>query len=175
MGAYDAPADTDQRARYELATAMPEAWENGQLTLCYQTLVRLDPDAADAGRIVALATLLRWDHPERGVVEHEDCLALTEQTGLVLSIGPWMLRQACEQLRSWRDQLGAAAPPVRVDLSSYLTQNPDLVSLVRGALDAAQLKPQDIHLGMPVEVIVSGHGDAVDNVCTWRISGWAPC
>ena len=50
---YDPPADADQRARYKLATAMPEAWENGQLTPCYQTLVRLDPNAADAGRIVA--------------------------------------------------------------------------------------------------------------------------
>ena len=94
------------------------------------------------------------------------CVALAEQTGLVLSIGPWMLRQACEQLRSWRDQLGAAVPPVRVDLSSYLTQDPDLVSLVRGALDATQLEPQDIQLGMPVEVVVAGRGDAVDNVCT---------
>lgn len=145
---------------------MPEAWENGEFTLCYQTLVRLDADAADAGRIVALAALLRWDHPERGVVAHDDCVALAEQTGLVLSIGPWMLRQACEQLRAWRDQLGVAAPPVRVDLSSYHTQDPDPVSVVRSALDATQLEPQDIALGMPVEVVVAGHGDAVDNVCT---------
>jgi diguanylate cyclase (GGDEF)-like protein len=109
-GLYDPHADADQRARYKLATAMPEAWENGQLTLCYQMLVRLDADAADAGRIVALTVLLRWDHPERGVVAHDDCVALAEQTGLVLSIGPWMLRQACEQLRAWRDQLSVAAP-----------------------------------------------------------------
>ncbi len=163
---YDPPADADRRAQYALATAMPEAWESGHLTLCYQSLVRLDPAAADAGRIVALAALLHWDHPERGVVAHEDCVALTEQTGLGLSIGPWMLRQACEQLRSWRGQLGAAVPPVRVDLSSYLTQDPDLVSVVRGALDATQLGPHDIHLGMPVEVIVAEHGDAVDNVGT---------
>ncbi|MDQ4009737.1 MAG: EAL domain-containing protein [Actinomycetota bacterium] len=163
---YDPPADAERRARYALATAMPEAWESGHLTLYYQSLVRLDPAAADAGRIVALAALLRWDHPERGVVAHEDCVALAEQTGLILSIGPWMLREACEQLRSWRDQLGAAAPPVRVDLTSYLTQDPDLVSVVRGAMDAAQLASEDIHLGMPVEVIVAGHGDAVDNVGT---------
>lgn len=117
---------------------------------------RCRPDSG-AGSIAAL------DHPERGVVAHDDCVALAEQTGLVLSIGPWMLRQACEQLRAWRDQLGVAAPPVRVDLSSYLT---DLVSVVRGALDATQHEPQDIALGMPVEVVVASHGDAVDNVCT---------
>jgi diguanylate cyclase (GGDEF)-like protein/PAS domain S-box-containing protein len=163
---YDPPADADQRARYALATAMPEAWETGQVTLHYQPLVRLDPDAADSGRIVALAALLHWDHPEHGVVAHEDCIALAEQTGLVLSIGRWMVRQACEQLRSWRDQLGAAVQPVRVDLTTYLTQDPDLVAVVRDALTAARLRPEDIQLGMPVEVIVAGYGDSVDNVGT---------
>ncbi|MGH3813604.1 MAG: putative bifunctional diguanylate cyclase/phosphodiesterase [Pseudonocardiaceae bacterium] len=165
-GLYDPPADADQRARYALAIAMPEAWEVGQVTLHYQPVVRLDPAAADAGRIVALAALLRWDHPERGVVAHEECVALAEQTGLVLSIGPWMLRQACEQLRSWRDQLGFAVPPVCVDLTTHLTQDPDLVAVVRGALQATQLRPEDIQLGMPVEVIVAGYGDAEDNVGT---------
>ncbi|MDQ3762970.1 MAG: EAL domain-containing protein [Actinomycetota bacterium] len=163
---YDPPADAEQRARYALATAMPAAWENGEVTLTYQPLVRLDPTAADAGRTVALAALLRWDHPEHGVVAHEECLALAEQTGLILSIGPWMLRQTCEQLGSWRDQLGVAVPPVRVDLTTYLTQAPDLVAGVRGTLKAVQLRPEDIQLGMPVEVIVAGHGDAVDNVGT---------
>ncbi|MGH3801445.1 MAG: putative bifunctional diguanylate cyclase/phosphodiesterase [Pseudonocardiaceae bacterium] len=165
-GLYDPPADAEDRARYALATAMPEAWESGQVTLSYQPFLRLDPVAADAGRTVAIAALLRWDHPERGVVAHEDCVALAEQTGLVLSIGRWMLRQACEQLRSWRDQLGAAVPPVRVDLTTYLTQDPDLVGVVRGALDAAQLRPEDIQLGMPVEVVVAGRGDVEDNVGT---------
>ncbi|MGH3838080.1 MAG: EAL domain-containing protein, partial [Pseudonocardiaceae bacterium] len=165
-GLYDPPADADQRARYALAIAMPEAWEVGQVTLHYQPVVRLDPAAADAGRIVALAALLRWDHPERGVVAHEECVALAEQTGLVLSIGPWMLRQACEQLRSWRDQLSFAVPPVCVDLTTHLTQDPDLMAVVRGALKATQLRPEDIQLGMPVEVIVAGYGDAEDNVGT---------
>lgn len=165
-GLYDPPADAEERARYALATAMPEAWENGQVTLSYQPMVRLDPAAADAGRIVALVAMLRWDHPEQGVVGHDDCLALAEQTGLVLSIGPWMLRQASEQLHSWRDQLGVAVPPVRVDLTTHLTQDPDLVAVVHGALKATQLRPEDIQLGMPVEVVVAGHGDAEDNVGT---------
>lgn len=163
---FDPAADAEQRDRYALATAMPEAWENGEVTLCYQPLVRLDPAAADTGRIVALAALLRWEHPGGGITAHEDCLALAEQTGLVLSIGPWMLRHACEQLRGWRDRLGAAVPPIRVDLATHLTQDPDLVAVVHDALQAAQLRPEDIKLGMPVEVIVAGHGDALDNVAT---------
>lgn len=165
-GLFDPCADTEERSRYALATAMPEAWENGQLTLCYQPLVRLDPAAADADRAVALAALLRWEHPDYGVVAHEDCLALAEQTGLVLTIGRWMVRQACEQLRSWRERLGTAVPPLRVDLTTHLTQDPDLVEVLRDALTAAKLRPRDIQLGMPAEVIAAGYGDAVDNVIT---------
>ncbi|MDQ4104080.1 MAG: diguanylate cyclase [Actinomycetota bacterium] len=165
-GLYDPLADADERARYALATEMPAAWENGEVTLCYQPLVRLNPAATDAGRIGALATLLHWEHPKRGLVTYEDCVGLAEQTGLVLSIGPWMLQQACEQLRSWRDQLGTAVPPVRVDLTTHLTQDPDLVAVVRDALKAARLGTEDILLGMPVEVLVAGHGEAVDNVGT---------
>ena len=77
-----------------------------------------------------------------------------------------MLRQACEQLRAWRDARGAAVPPVRIDLTTFLTQDPDLVELVQDTLAATRLGPADIQLGMPVEVIVAGHGDAVDNVGT---------
>ncbi len=165
-GLYDPIADAQDRARYALATDMPSAWEDGQVTLFYQPLVRLNPTAADAGQTVALAALLSWEHPQHGSVPHEDCLALADKTGLVLTLGPWMLRQACEHLQSWRDHLGMGVPPVRVDLTAHLTQDPDLVEVVRSTLAATQLQPHDIQLGMPVEAIVAGHGDSVDNLST---------
>jgi diguanylate cyclase (GGDEF)-like protein/PAS domain S-box-containing protein len=163
---YDPPADAQQRAQYALAADMPAAWENGEIALSYQPLVRLNSATADAGSIVAFVILLHWEHPEHGVVTHEDCLELAEQTGLVLSIGPWMLQEACDQLRDWRDQLGVPVPPVRVDLTTHLTQDPDLVAVVRAALTKAQLPPEELQVGMLTEVIVTGHGDAVDNVGT---------
>jgi diguanylate cyclase (GGDEF)-like protein/PAS domain S-box-containing protein len=163
---YDPPVDARERAQYELAISMPEAWENGAVTLAYQPVVRLDPAASDTGKVVALAGVLCWDHPERGLVAHEECLALAEQTGLVLSIGRWMLIEVCKQLASWRAQLDAPVPPVRVDLTSHLTPDPDLVAVVREALAATGLQPADLQLGMPVEVIVAGRGDSEDNVRT---------
>lgn len=160
----DSDADAEQRARYTLATTMPGAWENGEVTLRYQPLVRLDPTAADAGRIVAVQTLLHWKHPERGLLAPQDCAALAEQTGLVISLGPWMLRQACEQLQGWRDQVGAAAPPVRVDLTTHLAQDPDLMSVLHRALTSSRLQPQDLQLGIPVELVVAGCGDIEENL-----------
>ncbi|MGH3766145.1 MAG: diguanylate cyclase domain-containing protein [Pseudonocardiaceae bacterium] len=172
---YDAPADAEQRARYALAADMPAAWENGEITLAYQPLVRLDPAADGAGTTGALAALLHWEHPEHGVLPHEECLALAEQSGLILSIGPWMLRQAGEHLRGWRDQLDDPVPPVRVDLTTHLTQDPDLVAVVRDVLAQAQLNPRDIQLGMPVEVIVEGGSDPWTMSARWRRSGCRRC
>jgi diguanylate cyclase (GGDEF)-like protein/PAS domain S-box-containing protein len=165
-GIFDPIADAQERAQYALATDMPGAWEDGQITLSYQPLVRIDPAAADAGRTVALAALLCWEHSQHGVVSHENGLTLAEKTGLVLKLGPWMLQQACEHLRGWRDRFGVAVPPVRVDLTVHLTQHPDLVAVVHDTLAATQLGPGDIQLGMPVEAIVAGCGDAVDNIRT---------
>jgi diguanylate cyclase (GGDEF)-like protein len=163
-GLYDQHTDADERARYALANAMPGAWENGQITLTYQPLVRVDPTAGDTGRIVALQTLLSWEHPEHGVIGHEDCVGLAEQSGLVLSIGPWMLQEACKQVRGWRDQLGAIVPPVRVDLTTHLGQDPDLMAVLRGALNTAGLAPQDVQLGIPVELAIANQGDAQENL-----------
>lgn len=143
---------------------MPGAWENGEVTLCYQPVVRLDPATCDAGRIVAVQTLLRWEHPERGLLTSDECAALAEQTGLIISLGPWMLSQACLALRGWRDQLGPAAPPVRVELTTHLARNPDLMAMLRSALNSTGLQPHDLQLGIPAKPVVTGCGDTEENL-----------
>ncbi|MGH4018645.1 MAG: putative bifunctional diguanylate cyclase/phosphodiesterase [Pseudonocardiaceae bacterium] len=165
-GVFDQTANTDERSRYTLANEMPGAWENGQVTLAYQPLVRVDAPVGDPGRIVAVQTLLCWDHPERGVITHEDCVALAEQSRLVLSIGRWMLQQACRQLGSWRDHLGAGVPPMRVDLTTHLGMDPDLIVVLRSTLDETGLAPHDVELGMPVELVMENRGYANDNLRT---------
>ncbi|HEX2298870.1 MAG TPA: EAL domain-containing protein [Pseudonocardiaceae bacterium] len=163
-GLDDPHADAIERARYTLAMSMPGAWEDGQVTLRYQPLVRLDPAAADSGRIVAVQALLHWEHPQRGVLAPEECVALAEQTGLVISLGPWMLQQACAALRAWRDLLGSGTPPLRVDLTAHLAQDPDLMAVLRDALGASRLRPEDLQLGIPVGPIVAGCHDTEDNL-----------
>ena len=163
-GLDDPHADAGERARYTLAMSMPGAWENGQVTLRYQPLVRLDPAAADTGRIVAVQALLHWEHPERGVLVPEECVALAEQTGLVISIGLWMLQQACAALRAWRDLLGTGTPPLRVDLTAHLAHDPDLMAVLRDALNATRLRPEELQLGIPVGPISAGCHDTEDNL-----------
>lgn len=171
-GIDDPPADARDRARYTLATAMPGAWENGNVTLRYQPVVRLNPATDDADRILAVQALLHWEHPEHGVLAPEECLALAEQTGLTLSIGPWLLQQACAALRDWRDRLAGASPLIRVDLTTCLAQDPDLMAVLHDALDSTRLRPQDLQLGIPTGPLVAGCPGCEDNLHTLADAGF---
>jgi diguanylate cyclase (GGDEF)-like protein/PAS domain S-box-containing protein len=158
---YDMEYDIRQRERFQLAAEIPGAWENGEIDVHYQPLCRL----AD-GEIVALAAVLRWEHTDGSVVGHSDCLELAEQTGLVASLGRWILEKACSvhvgMSNYWREEL----PLLRVDLTAQLSQDPDLVGVVQGALAATGLRAEQLWLGVPLTALARGHGDVVDNVRT---------
>lgn len=160
-GLYDGEHDARQRERYQLAAEIPGAWESGEIELQFQPVRRLED-----GRIVALQALLRWDRPDGTVVDHSECLELAEQTGLVVSLGRWMVRTACEvqiQVSNCRQE---RAPRLRVDLTSALSQDPDLVAVVNDALSATGLRADQLRVGVPVEGLARGRGDVVDNVGT---------
>jgi diguanylate cyclase (GGDEF)-like protein/PAS domain S-box-containing protein len=158
---YDAEYDIQQRQRCQLAAEIPGAWENGEIGACYQPLRRLDD-----GAIVALAAVLKWERADGSVVGHSDCLELAEQTGLVGSFGRWIVEQACGDYARASDHRLGEAPLLRVDLTAQLSQDPDLVGVVHGALDATGLRAEQLWLGMPLTALAHGHGDVADNVRT---------
>ncbi|HEY2765844.1 MAG TPA: EAL domain-containing protein [Pseudonocardiaceae bacterium] len=158
-GLYDADADAQERDRYRLAVEMPAAYENGEVSLEYQPVRGLD-----SGRVIALQALLRWNRPDGTVVAHPDCLALAEVTGLVLTLGRWMLQSACADLARWHAELGTAAPLLRVDLTPRLSQDPDLMAVVYGALSSTGAAAGHTRIGVPLVALSRDRGDAVDNV-----------
>ncbi|MGH3767839.1 MAG: EAL domain-containing protein [Pseudonocardiaceae bacterium] len=164
---YDMDYDIRQRHRCQLAAEIPGAWENGEIDVQYQPLCRLDD-----GGIVAQAAVLRWDRADGSVVGHSDCLELAEQTGLVTSLGRWIVEKTCGAHPAVSHHGPAAnhgpdrPPLLRVDLTAQLSQDPDLVEVVRGALAATGLHPGQLWLGVPLTALARGHGDVVDNVGT---------
>ncbi|MGH3794719.1 MAG: putative bifunctional diguanylate cyclase/phosphodiesterase [Pseudonocardiaceae bacterium] len=158
-GLYDLTADAQERSRYRLAAEMPGAYETGEVRLEYQPVHGLD-----SGRVVALQALLRWDRADGTVVDHSECLALAEVTGVVLALGRWMLREACAELVRWSAALGAASPLLRVDLTPRLSQDPDLVAIVHEALSSTGVRAEHMLVGVPLVALSRDRGDVLDNV-----------
>jgi diguanylate cyclase (GGDEF)-like protein len=122
----DEQAGTQARIGAELRTAL----DAGQFRLVYQPIVELPH-----GRIVGVETLVRWAHPERGVVGPADFIEIAEQNGLIIELGTWILRAACRQAAEWRADLGPHAPgKISVNVSARQLAQRGFAALVAGVL-----------------------------------------
>jgi diguanylate cyclase (GGDEF)-like protein/PAS domain S-box-containing protein len=129
--------------RGTLERSLRAALENEEMTLHYQPCLELA-----TGRIVGVEALLRWRRPELGLVMPKDFIALADFTGVILSMGPWVLETACAQLRAWHKR-GSRNLWMAVNLSSYELQQEDLLSHVEKALVKSGLEPGYLHLEIP--------------------------
>jgi diguanylate cyclase (GGDEF)-like protein/PAS domain S-box-containing protein len=128
--------------RLDLAADLSRAVEKGQLHLCYEPQTNLG-----SGRIVGLEALVRWRHPTRGKVSPGEFIPLAEETGMIVPIGRWVLREACRQAKAWQEQWPATPPlAIAVNLSARQLQYPGIVDEVSAALAAADLDPPSLVL-----------------------------
>jgi len=128
------------RERLELETALRRALPAGQLVVHYQPVW----DVAE-GRVIAAEALVRWDHPQRGLIQPAAFLEVAEAVGLIAAIDVWVLRTACAELRRWHDA-GHAHLSVFVNLSARQFGRPDLLDEVRSALADAGVSPRRLEL-----------------------------
>jgi predicted signal transduction protein with EAL and GGDEF domain len=145
--------DEDMRAsathRLELETALRRALERGELRVHYQP-------ALDVARreVVGSEALVRWEHPERGLLAPAEFLPLAEETGLIVPLGAWVLREACRTAAGWPEEREVA-----VNLTARQIAQPDVVAVVAGALAEAGLEPARLCLEL-TESAVLGAGAA---------------
>jgi diguanylate cyclase (GGDEF)-like protein/PAS domain S-box-containing protein len=140
---FDARQDAADRSRYRLAATLPGALQADQLDVVYQPLLRFSDET-----MIAVTARLAWRPPAQQPQRHREVLALAEETGVVLPVGRWAVRKACQQADAWWREHGEAAPPVVVDLSASQARDPDLVGVVRRELDAVELPPERLRLGV---------------------------
>jgi diguanylate cyclase (GGDEF)-like protein/PAS domain S-box-containing protein len=127
-------------ARLTLERDLRVAIERGELSLVYQ------PQAGVAsGRTVGFEALLRWNHPQRGVILPGDFIAIAEETRLILPLGEWVLRTACEQARRWQTG-GGLRLRVAVNLSALQFRQRDLASTVQSTLSETGIDPDSLEL-----------------------------
>ncbi|MEU5944627.1 bifunctional diguanylate cyclase/phosphodiesterase [Micromonospora sp. NPDC047465] len=146
---YDADRDRRELARYALSAAIPAALERGEFYLDYQPLTSLRD-----GRVVGVEALVRWRHPELGVLRPDSFIGLAEETGLIVPLGGWVLAEACRQAGSW-SAVVATAPFVSVNLAVRQVRRPGLVQEVRGLLRRTGLPPGRLQLEITESTMMS--------------------
>ena len=129
--------------------ALQQAIDDGQLRLHYQAKVALDSD-----RIVGVEALLRWEHPERGLVSPHEFIELAEETGLIVPIGTWVLQEACREMARWEESL-PRLPPLVVSVNVSPRQfGAALVQTVADALAESGIPPGSLCLELTEGIVM---------------------
>ncbi len=135
--------DTEMRLR----CALP----NKEFLLHYQ------PRFSPGGEITGVEALLRWQHPESGLLLPEQFLGVLEDTGLIVAVGEWVLQHACAQARAWHDA-GCAGLRVAVNISPRQFRHEGFIDTVRAALATARLAPRFLELDLTEELLIEHSG-----------------
>jgi diguanylate cyclase (GGDEF)-like protein/PAS domain S-box-containing protein len=141
-----AAKDGEANEMLALETSLRRAIKNDELRLFYQPQIELA-----SGKIVSVEALVRWQHPERGLVPPLDFIPLAEETGLILPIGAWVIGEACRQIAQWQ-RLGF--PPVRVavNVSARQFRHKSFVESVQSVLEANGVEPSQLEIELTESV-----------------------
>lgn len=147
--------------RRNLESDLRHGIELDQFELYYQPLVRLD-----TGTIVSGEALMRWHHPEHGLISPAEFIPLAEETGLIDDLGEWALQQACKDALNWPDHVR-----VSVNLSSVQFRKTSLVDVVKAVLDTSELDPKRLELEITESVLLQNNASNLDALRQLRLIG----
>ena len=134
--------------RQSIEAGLRHALERQELLLHYQPKIDLH-----RGTIVGIEALLRWQHPQRGLLEPAQFVPVAEDSGLTLPIGRWVLREACRQARAWQDA-GLPAIPVAVNISALEFRASDFLEHLRATVEDTGLEPRYLELEVTENVLM---------------------
>ena len=144
--------------RVTLENALRRALERDELLLHYQPQIDLN-----SGRLIGAEALIRWQHPEMGMVLPSRFIHLAEECGLIQPIGRWVLFKACEQMRRWHEQ-GLMLPRVAVNLSGHQLHKDGIVEQVQSVLRETKLEPDWLELEITESFIMRQAEDAIETL-----------
>jgi diguanylate cyclase (GGDEF)-like protein len=147
---FDTAMHTHAMVRLELEAALHRAVERQEFRLFYQPIVSLE-----TGQITGFEALLRWEHPERGLVAPDDFISVAEDLGLIIPIGQWALHEGCRQLRAWQREFVDLHPlTVSVNLSGRQFSHSELLTVIDQVLTETGLEASSLKLEITESVMM---------------------
>ena len=132
----------------QIRVGLLHAMERGEFRLHYQPQIDLG-----SGKVIGAEALIRWHHPERGLLTPEHFIHIAEESGLIVPIGAWVLREACRQASAWR-KTGLPSMVIAVNVSAIQFKRGDIEACVRQALDESGLPPECLELELTESVLI---------------------
>jgi diguanylate cyclase (GGDEF)-like protein/PAS domain S-box-containing protein len=151
--------------RQMLELGLRYALGRNEFLLHYQPKLNLK-----TGKITGVEALIRWQHPQRGMVHPAQFVSIAEECGLMLSIGRWVLLEACKQARAWSD-VGLGVVPMAVNVTAAEFENPDFLSGVRAVLIATGVEPANLELELTETALMHDAESTVNTLTALKAIG----
>jgi diguanylate cyclase (GGDEF)-like protein len=164
---YDRAMHAEALTRLQLETDLRTAFDRQEFFLEYQPIIALQE-----GRVVGVEALVRWRHAERGVVSPATFVPVAEDTGLIVPLGRWVLREACRQAHVWQQRYQGPRPlTLSVNLSVREFAQPDLVRQVAGILEETEMPAKSLQLEITESAIIGQQHPAIATIEELRALG----
>lgn len=152
---FDPEMQAVASASAALAADLRQAWRENHLSVEYQ------PQVGDDGRMTGVEALLRWEHPQRGVVAPDQFIPMAEETSLIIPIGHWVLEAACAQLALWSQRPDRAHLVIAVNVSVRQFRHPEFVEEVVGCVRRAGIPPDRLKLELTESLLMENMAAAI--------------
>ena len=164
---YQPSLSTGMIRRREVQAALEDAVSNSAFSLAYQPIVALT-----SGEIVGFEALVRWPHPQWGMMLPGQFISLAEETGLIVPLGAWVLRQAAADMARWRGQVrGELSPYISVNVSARQFRTPGFVDTVAQALAVSGLAPSALTLELTESALLNRDEQMHDDLMKLKLIG----
>lgn len=162
---FDPEIQVAMEDRFKLEAELRQAIERNELCLYYQKQVD------DKGRVTGAEALLRWQHPQRGMVPPMDFIPVAEDTGLIMPLGQWVIDQACAQIRDWAADPDTRDLTLSVNVSARQFHQEHFVPQVRAALDSQEVPGHRLKLELTESLVLADLEDTQQKMQQLRASG----
>jgi diguanylate cyclase (GGDEF)-like protein len=158
---FDESLDAAARKRHQIEVDLRQAVQEGQFALHYQPIFDLKRN-----RVTGFEALLRWFHPTLGLISPTDFIPVAEETGLILAIGEWVLREACRQAAEWPSDVRVA-----VNVSPLQFRNPNFFAIIMHALVRSGIAPSRLEVEITETVFLDGEQPVLEVLHKLRNAG----